>query len=45
LTQSAGSQTINATGDKSDEANREIFVFNNKDDGWKIARYNVNKAA
>jgi ketosteroid isomerase-like protein len=46
LTRSVGTQAINATGDKSEEANREIFIFQNTGGGgWKIARYMFNKAA
>ena len=46
LTQSAGTQKINDTGDESAEANREIFVFHNtNEDGWKIARYMFNKSS
>jgi ketosteroid isomerase-like protein len=45
LTRSAGTQKINETGDVSDEANRELFVFHNTNDGWKIARYMFNKSS
>lgn len=46
ITQSAGTQKINATGDVSGEQNREIFIFHNTDDhGWKIARYMFNKSS
>jgi len=46
LTQSAGTQKINATGDETAEANREIFIFHNTDtNGWKIARYMFNKSS
>ncbi len=39
-TNSAGTTTINATGDKIAEGNQELFVFQKTDDGeWKIARY------
>jgi uncharacterized protein (TIGR02246 family) len=39
-TNSAGSQTINATGATSAEANQELFVLKKGDDGkWRIARY------
>ena len=39
-THSAGTTTINATGDKVAEGNQELFVFQKTDDGnWKIARY------
>ena len=45
LTRSNGEQTILATGAKSAEANREIFIFRHDTNGWKIARYMFNKAA
>ena len=39
-TNSAGTTTINATGDQVAEGNQELFVFQKIDDGkWKIARY------
>ncbi len=39
-TRSEGLVTVNATGDKGQEANQELFVFQKQDDGrWKIARY------
>ena len=39
-TNSAGTTTINATGDQMVEGNQELFVFQKTDDGnWKIARY------
>lgn len=39
-TNSAGTTTINATGDKIAEGNQELFVLQKTDDGeWKIARY------
>jgi uncharacterized protein (TIGR02246 family) len=39
-TNSAGTQTINATGATSAEANQELFVLKKGDDGkWRIARY------
>ena len=38
-TNSAGTTTINATGDKIAEGNQELFVFQKTDDEWKIARY------
>jgi uncharacterized protein (TIGR02246 family) len=42
-TNSAGTNTLNATGAKSAEANQELFIFH-KDDGgaWKIARYSFS---
>ncbi len=45
LTRSNGEQTILATGTKSAEANREIFIFRSDANGWKIARYMFNKSA
>ena len=45
LTRSTGEQTILATGAKSAEANREIFIVRRDTNGWKIARYMFNKAA
>ncbi len=39
-THSAGTTTINATGDQVAEGNQELFVLKKTDDGnWKIARY------
>ena len=39
-THSAGTTTINATGDQVPEGNQELFIFQKTDDGkWKIARY------
>jgi uncharacterized protein (TIGR02246 family) len=39
-TNSAGIQTINATGATSAEANQELFILKREDDGkWRIARY------
>jgi len=39
-TNSAGTVTVNATGDKGPEANQELFIFHKGDDDvWKIARY------
>ena len=39
-TNSAGTTTINATGDQVAEGNQELFVLKKTDDGnWKIARY------
>jgi uncharacterized protein (TIGR02246 family) len=39
-TNSAGIQTINATGATSAEANQELFILKKDDDGkWRIARY------
>ncbi len=36
---SAGTITINATGDKVAEGNQELFVLRKVDESWKIARY------
>lgn len=44
LTRSAGEQTVLATGTRSAEANREVFIFRRVDGTWKIARYMFNKA-
>ena len=38
-TNSSGTTTINATGDKVNEGNQELFVLKKIDDNWKIARY------
>lgn len=38
-TNSAGTQTVNATGASSAEANQELFVFERVGSEWKIARY------
>jgi len=38
-TNSSGTTTINATGDKIPEGNQELFVLRKIDDDWKIARY------
>ncbi len=39
-TNSAGTTTINATGDQVAEGNQELFVLKKTDNGnWKIARY------
>ncbi len=36
---SSGTTTINATGDKVAEGNQELFVMQKIDGDWKIARY------
>jgi len=36
---SSGTTTINATGDKVAEGNQELFVLQKIDGDWKIARY------
>ena len=42
-TNSAGTTTINATGEKVAEGNQELFVLQNTGDGqWKIARYSFS---
>ena len=42
-TNSAGTNTINATGAKSAEANQELFIFSKGVDGtWKIERYSFS---
>jgi uncharacterized protein (TIGR02246 family) len=42
-TNSAGTQKINATGATSREANQELFIFKQGDDGgWRIARYSFS---
>ncbi len=38
-TNSSGTTTINATGDKLNEGNQELFVLKKIDGNWKIARY------
>ncbi len=38
-TNSSGTTTINATGDKIPEGNQELFVLQKIDGDWKIARY------
>ena len=38
-TNSAGTITINATGDKIPEGNQELFVLRKVDGDWRIARY------
>ena len=42
-TNSAGTTTIHATGDKIAEGNQELFVFHKTDGGeWEIARYSFS---
>jgi uncharacterized protein (TIGR02246 family) len=42
-TNSAGTNTINATGKVSAEGNQELFVFRKDPDGaWRIARYSFS---
>ena len=38
-TNSSGTTTINATGDKVPEGNQELFLMQKIDGEWKIARY------
>ena len=38
-TNSAGTATVNATGERSAEANQELFLFQKLEGAWKIARY------
>lgn len=38
-TNSAGTVTVHATGEKGAEANQELFVFEKLGGAWKIARY------
>ena len=38
-TNSSGTTTINATGDKVAEGNQELFLMHKIDGDWKIARY------
>ena len=44
LTRSNGTQLNRATGERTAEANREIFIFRRIEGAWKIARYMFNKA-
>jgi uncharacterized protein (TIGR02246 family) len=42
-TNSAGTITLNVTGQTSPEANQELFIFKKDTDGaWKIARYSFS---
>ena len=41
-TNSSGTTTINATGDKVAEGNQELFLLKRVDDNWKIARYSFS---
>ncbi len=41
-TNSSGTTTINATGDKIPEGNQELFVLQKIDGDWKIARYDFS---
>jgi uncharacterized protein (TIGR02246 family) len=42
-TTSRGTTLIHATGDTVAEENRELFVLQRTDGGWRIARYMFNK--
>lgn len=42
-TQSNGSQLIRASGQKSNELNREFFLMKKENNKWKIARYMFNQ--
>ena len=42
-TSSKGTTLIHATGETIPEENRELFVFENVEGTWKIARYMFNK--
>ena len=42
-TTSRGTTLIHATGETVPEENRELFVLQRTDGGWKIARYMFNK--
>jgi uncharacterized protein (TIGR02246 family) len=44
MTHSAGTQTVLASGARSAEANREMYLLRRIDGTWKIARYMFNKA-
>jgi uncharacterized protein (TIGR02246 family) len=41
-TNSAGTNTVNATGAMSAEGNQELFVFKKDHGAWKIARYSFS---
>jgi uncharacterized protein (TIGR02246 family) len=43
LTRGNGTQTEHATGAKTAESNREVFLFAIEDGRWKISRYLFNK--
>lgn len=42
-TQSNGTQLIHATGQTTEELNREFFLLKNENGTWKIARYMFNQ--
>lgn len=42
-TNSSGTVKVHATGERSSEANQELFIFKKAEDGaWKIARYSFS---
>jgi len=43
LTRSNGTQTVHASGARSAESNREVFIFVVENGAWKISRYLFNK--
>jgi len=43
VTSSKGTTLIHATGETVPEENRELFIFENENGSWKIARYMFNK--
>jgi ketosteroid isomerase-like protein len=43
LTRSHGTQTVLATGARTVESNREMFLFAKRNGSWKIDRYIFNK--
>ncbi|MBS1518567.1 MAG: SgcJ/EcaC family oxidoreductase [Bacteroidetes bacterium] len=43
VTSSKGTVLIHANGETMPEENRELFVFENENGSWKIARYMFNK--
>lgn len=43
VTSSKGSTLIHATKETIPEENRELFIFENENGAWKIARYMFNK--
>lgn len=45
LIRSNGTQTVHATGAKTAESNREVFIFIVENGAWKISRYLFNKPA
>lgn len=45
LTRSEGHVTLLESGTRAPESNRELFVFERREDDWKIARYMFNKTS